>query len=231
MKNLAIPQIAKMPIEAQATDALREAIIHGVLHQGERIKEVDLSRHMNLSRATLRSALLQIAKEGLVIQIPYTGWQVISMNYRDVWELFTLRSSVERLAARILAETITTSGTAALQKAYAHLHAECLRGNAKKIAAADFALHKTIIDLTEHGRLISQYSLIEQQVRICIRSSDALIFDVNEIIEQHRPIVAAIINHEIDLAGDLSEQHNISEGIKLAEHMRATERHAVNGKV
>lgn len=220
MKNLAIPQIAKMPIEAQATDALRDAIINGVLHQGERIKEVELSKQMNLSRATLRSALMQIAKEGLVIQIPYTGWQVISMDHRDVWELFTLRSAVERLAARILAEKIDAIGTDALKKAYAHLETECQRGNGKKVAAADFALHKTIINLTEHSRLISQYALIEQQVRICIRSSDALIFDVNEIIEQHRPIVEAIISHDIELAGNLSEQHNISEGKKLAEHMR-----------
>lgn len=226
MKNLAIPQIAKMPIEAQATDALREAIVHGALQQGERIKEIDLSRQMNLSRATLRSALLQIAKEGLVIQIPYTGWQVISMNYRDVWELFTLRSSVERLAARILADKINAAGKGVLHKAYEHLRIECLRGNPKKIASADFALHKTIIDLTEHNRLINQYALIEQQVRICIRSSDALILDGNEIIEQHRPIVEAISIHDVDLAGHLSEQHNILEGDKLSEHMRLAEIHS-----
>ena len=226
MKNLAIPQIEKMPVEAQAACALREAIINGVLHQGERIKEVELSRQMNLSRATLRSALMQVAKEGLVIQIPYTGWHVISMHSHDVWELFTLRSSVERLAARILAENIDEGGSLILQKAYDRLHSECLRGNAKKIAAADFALHKTIFNLTEHSRLINQYSIIEQQVLTCIHSSDALIFDAKEIIEQHRPIVEAIIGHDIELAGQLSEQHNLSEGTKLAAYMREHEQTA-----
>lgn len=223
MKHLTIPQVARMPIEAQATDALREAIIHGALPQGERLKEVELAKQMNLSRATLRSALQQITKEGLVIQIPYTGWQVISMNWRDVWELFTLRSAVERLAAQIVAESINEEGIDALNKAFSHLQAQCQRGDAKKIAAADFALHKTIINLTDHSRLISQYSLIEQQVRICIRSSDDLIFDANEIIEQHKPIVDAIIHHDIELAGHLSEHHNLSEGKKLSEHMHNSE--------
>lgn len=220
MKRPSIPPITKMPIEAQAADAIREAIINGVLKQGERIKEIDLSQQMNLSRATLRSALQQIAKEGLVILIPYTGWQVISLDWRDVWELFTLRSAIERLAAHIVAEEIDEEGKKALLKAFDNLVTQYQRNDAKKIAAADFALHKAIINLTNNSRLIGQYALIEQQVRICIRSSDDLIIDPEEIIAQHKPIVDAIINGDRALAGELSEQHNLSEGKKLSEYMR-----------
>ncbi|MBO9102025.1 MULTISPECIES: GntR family transcriptional regulator [unclassified Rhizobium] len=218
-----ISPIVKMPIEVQATDALRDAIVNGGIAPGERITELQLSEEMGLSRATLRSALHQLAKEGLMTLIPYTGWSVISMTSVDVWELYTLRSAVERLAAQLVARAIDDRGTNVVQTAFASLVTACETANGSAIAAADFALHKAIIELTGHHRLIAQYGLIEQQIRISIRSSDALIASGHEIIEQHRPIVDAILGKNPELAGALSEQHNLTEGQKLSDHLRSRE--------
>ncbi len=221
MTRSKIQQVSKISMEAQAIDSIREAIVSGTFEQGERLKEIDLSAQMNLSRATLRSALQQVAKEGLITLVPYTGWQVVSLDANDVWELFTLRCGVERLATRILAEHITPIQSKTLHKAFDTLVTQCQKGDSKKIAQADFALHHTIINLTQHSRLIKQYAIIEQQVKICIRSSDDLIFDPIDIISQHEPIIKAIIGGNINLAGELSEQHNLSEGKKLADFIRS----------
>ncbi|ECT8481183.1 GntR family transcriptional regulator, partial [Salmonella enterica] len=48
-----------------------------------------------------------------------------------------------------------------------------------------------------------------------IRSSNDLIPDSGEILNQHKPIVEAILSGDIELAGRLSEEHNIEEGKKL----------------
>jgi DNA-binding GntR family transcriptional regulator len=223
LSRLKIPRVVKMPIEVQATDALRDSIVSGAIPPGERITEIQISEQMNLSRATVRTALHQLAKEGLLTLVPYTGWSVISLTAQDVWELYTLRSAVERLAAQLVAATINPVKAARLDEAFGKLVEECRRGEAVRIAEADFGLHKTIIGLAEHTRLAAQYKLIEQQTRMYIRSSDALVPAARKIIDQHRPIVEAIRSGDAGEGGRLSEEHNLVEGKKLSAHIKSLE--------
>ena len=227
MNRFAIPQIVKKPVEVQATDVLRDAIVTGAIPAGARVTEIQVSEQLNLSRATVRQAFRQLANEGLLNLVPYTGWTVLALSAHDVWELYTLRSAVERLAAQLLAKSLDDQKAARLGASYDALVKECGRGHAARIAEADFALHKEIIQLAGHSRLETQYALIEQQIRMYIRSSDALIPERESIIEQHKPIVDAILSHNADKAGRLSEQHNLTEGEKLSSHLKIAEE---NGK-
>lgn len=230
MNRPAIPRIVKMPVEARATDLLRDSIVNGTIPAGSRITEIQLASQLALSRATIRTALHQLVKEGLLILVPYTGWTVISLSSRDVWELYTLRAAVERLAAQLAAQAIDSAKSSRLNRAFDGLVKECRRGNASRIAEADFALHKTIIQMADHTRLDLQYALIEQQIRMYIRSSDALISDIDTIINQHRPIVDSIIAGDAEAAGHLSEQHNLTEGRKLTDHLSELEVKAEQAK-
>ncbi|WP_368738158.1 GntR family transcriptional regulator [Pseudomonas sp. SbOxS1] len=220
MTLLKVPKVVKRPAEVQAADVLRESIMSGKILPGARVTEVLLSEDMGLSRATVRAALHQLEKEGLTTLIPYTGWTVISLTTKDVWELYTLRSSVERLAAQLVATNIDASKRTRLNRHFQTLVDACQSEKPEKIAEADFALHKGIITLADHGRLLSQYEFIERQIRLYIRSSDSLIEDGETIVEQHRPFVEAILAGDAEAAGSLSEAHNLSEGKKLIDHLQ-----------
>ena len=223
MGRLRIPPVVKMPAEAQATDTLRDSIVNGTIPAGARVTEIQIAQQLNLSRATIRTALHQLAKEGLLNLVPYTGWTVLSLSSRDVWELYTLRSAVERLAAQLVAGSINSTKSSRLKWALDGLAKECTRGSPGRVAEADFALHKTIIQMSDHTRLASQYALIEQQIRMYIRSSDALVAEISTIIDQHQPIVDAILAGDAEASGHLSEQHNLTEGKKLSDHLRHIE--------
>lgn len=217
-----IHPIVKMPVEAQATEALRRYIIDGVIGPGERITEVRLSANMGLSRTTVRTALHQLAKEGLITQVPYTGWTVMALTAHDIWELYTLRAGLEGLAAKLAAERLSASDRNVLENAFARLVSACGTGDRLGVADADFALHEAIINLAGHSRLGSMYLLIGQQIRLYIRSSDALIPNAAEIIAQHRPIVDAILAGNAEAARALSERHNITEGERLMAFVKAS---------
>ena len=221
--TLNIPKIVKQSIGSQAVDVLRESIICGDIPAGSRITEIQIAEQMDLSRATVRAALHQLAKEGLTTLVPYTGWTVISLTPQDVWELYTLRSSLERLAAQLVASTLDAPKRSKIEAHYATLAQRCATADQRRIAEADFAFHKAIIDLAGHGRLKSQYEVIERQIRIYIRSSDSLIEEGQAIIEQHRPIADAILAGNVDEAGRLSEEHNMTEGRKLTSHLQSLE--------
>ncbi|NWE26490.1 GntR family transcriptional regulator [Pseudomonas gingeri] len=220
MSLLKVPKVIKRPAEVQAADVLRESIMSGTILPGARVTEVQLAEEMGLSRATVRSALHQLEKEGLTTLIPYTGWTVISLTPKDVWELYTLRSSVERLAAQLVAANMDDTRRKRLNRLMQVLVDACESDSPDKIAEADFALHKGIITLADHSRLLSQYEFIERQIRLYIRSSDSLIEDGETIVEQHRPFVNAILAGDARTAGALSEAHNLSEGQKLIDHLQ-----------
>ncbi|WP_232470966.1 GntR family transcriptional regulator [Caballeronia hypogeia] len=214
-----MPKVVKQSMGSQAVDILRESIINGDLPAGARITEIQLSEEMDLSRATVRAALHQLAKEGLTTLVPYTGWTVITLTPKDVWELYTLRSSLERLAAQLVASTLNDRKRQRIRTCFAALERSCASSNKRVMAEADFAFHKTIIELSEHGRLKDQYEVIERQIRIYIRSSDSLAETSEAIIEQHRPISVAILGEDVEEAGRLSEAHNMTEGKKLTAHL------------
>lgn len=213
----------------QAADSLRAAVIAAAIPLGSRITETQLSAEMGLSRASIRAALHQLSMEGLTTLVPYTGWAVVSFSSRDIWELYTLRSSLERLAARLLAAKLDENKAGKLKQAAEHLKSVCSSGNRNEIAEADFALHKTIVALAGHGRLERQYEKIECQIRLYINSSNSLIDETAAIYEQHHPIIEAILKKDVQQAGRLAEEHNECEGQKLCSHLFTLEQDAKQG--
>lgn len=230
MKNVSVGKVVKIPAEIQAADVLRNAIVDGLIAPGSRITEGELSEQMQLSRATIRSALHQLAGEGLTTLKRYAGWSVVQLSPSDVWELYTVRSSMERLATRLVTQTINAQAEAAINKALTNLERQCESPVWSKIADADFKFHKNIVELSGNGRLTTQYALIEPQIRMYIRSIDSLLFDPKAIAEQHRLIAKAIVAGDVASAGDLAEAHNLVDGEMLARHIAAQELRLVPAK-
>ncbi len=139
------------------------------------------------------------------------------------FELNVLRTrmldAAERLAAQLVASTLNSRKHETIRACFARLERDCVSANERVVAEADFAFHKAIIDLSEHARLKDQYEVIERQIRIYIRSSDALVENGEAIIEQHRPIAEAIMAGDVEEAGKLSEAHNLTEGKKLTSYL------------
>lgn len=221
-----IPKVQKLSAEVQAASALRHGILDGEIPPGTKLTEIRMAEQLGVSRATIRTAFHQLAQEGLIDQVPYTGWTVMSLSSHDAWELYTLRSSLEALAARLVATEISKKDASAalnkIERVFSTLESACLDGDRGRIAEADFALHRTVIDLAGHKRLAEQYTKVEQQIRIYISSSDALV-EPASIVEQHRPILEAFRAGDIDRAVQASVNHNEREGQKLVAHLAALE--------
>jgi DNA-binding GntR family transcriptional regulator len=215
--------VVKESAEAQAARILRQQILRGGIAAGSRLTEQQLSNDLAISRATVRTALHQLSQEGLILQIPYTGWAVVKLTARDAWELYTLRASLESLAARLAAISNDTAQRDLVAGAMWSLQKASRGKNLADAANADFALHQAIVNMSGHKRLIEQYRLVEQQVRMYIASSDGLMPNLKLLAAQHQPIVDAVLQQVPDEAARLAEAHNSSEGELLVAHLRAIE--------
>ena len=211
--------VDRRSLDRKAADILREQILSGQLPPGHRLIETRLASQLEVSRSTLRAALRALTHEDLVDQVAYTKWTVPEMSDRDAWELYTLRGSLEGLAARLAAQRRTPDSMSALQTAFARLVKAVGARRHRDVAEADLALHKTIVAISGHQRLIAQYRLLEQQMRRYIVLSNALIIDLRQMIAEHEPIVHAIANGESERADKLARDHNAPEVEKAAARL------------
>lgn len=223
---MALKKIQKHSAEKLAADAIREYILGGQIAPGARLTEIHLSERFALSRATVRGAMQRMVQEGLLVLLPYIGWEVMSITSHDAWELYTLRQSLEALAARLASERIDEKGKARLKAAYGKLVEASAARNLKDVSAADFELHRTIIELSSHTRLAQQYQFIEQQISLYIYWSDFMpsnesVYEV--VLDHHGPIVEAILYGDGDTAARLAAEHNIEAGLKLVRHLEKLE--------
>ena len=211
VKSARSVKVDRRSLDWRAADVLRTQILSGKLVPGQRITETALAAQLEVSRGTLRAALRSLAHEGLIEQVAYTKWMLPEFSNGDAWELYSLRSTLEGMAAHLAAQHRTANCALTLQAAFDRLVAAVASKRHARVAEADLALHKTIVSITGHQRLIDQYHLLEQQVRHYIVCSNALIMDLNQIVSEHEPIVRAIIAGKPDLAERLARAHNAPE--------------------
>lgn len=196
--------ISRHSLEEQATARIRERIVSGNLPLGERLVEAALAERYGLSRGTIRAALRRLVDEGLVHQVPYSGYRVVDFSEHDLWELYTLRGTLEALGARLAAGSITAEGGGRLRAAFDALMRAAEAGDLAETNRRDHELHMLIIRLSGNERLVQHYSRVENQFRayIALSSQD---FGAREIGESHRPLVDSICAGDAGGAARLAE--------------------------
>jgi GntR family transcriptional regulator, vanillate catabolism transcriptional regulator len=91
---------------SRATLGLRDLLLRGVLRPGQRIAEIPLSEKLGVSRTPLRLAFERLEHEGLVKQLPHSGFTPSEFSLTDIWDAIETRGILEGAAARLAAERL-----------------------------------------------------------------------------------------------------------------------------
>ena len=89
------------------TDELRSDILNGELPPGERLVELDLTRRYRCGRAAIRSALVELATEGLVNRQANRGATVRRISLQEAIQITEARAALESLIAAQAARLAT----------------------------------------------------------------------------------------------------------------------------
>ena len=89
---------------SQAVVRIREMILRGELAPGLRVAEAPLADRLGMSRTPVRQALPLLAQEGLLSEHETRGYVVRQFTARDIVDAIDMRSVLEGLAVRRVAE-------------------------------------------------------------------------------------------------------------------------------
>ena len=207
MNNLAVGKVKRQSLVEQTLELLRDSILTGGLPPGTRLLEIDLAKELGISRGTLREALRMLENEGLVESFPGRGSYVARLSERDIREVYSLRSLLEKEAVRLAIDNVTQDDIRQLQETLDRMIAAADRGDAAQVNQYDLQFHQTIWALAEHQRLQEVLEGILSQVRMYLTVNTQLYEDLATGIADHVQIMEAIRSRDRELAARNMGKH------------------------
>lgn len=93
-----------LSIREHAYIFLKKMILEGEFQAGDRLIERELATKLKISRTPIREALFRLESQGFVKTVPRKGVVVSNISEMEVFEVFTILSSLEVLAVKLAAQ-------------------------------------------------------------------------------------------------------------------------------
>ena len=207
-----------MSVTSTSYDALREAIVRGDIAPEARLVESEISTNFSMSRGAVRTALIRLEEEGLVVREPHRGARVRKVSDAEAVEILQARAVLEGLAVRVTAERIDREGAARLEALLAR-HRELLEGGDLLGASdANADLHAALLELSGHGtarrliRALNSQTVRYQYRTILIPGRPAA------SVAEHTAIVEAVVAGRPEEAEAAMRSHlfNVAQAVQRA---------------
>jgi DNA-binding GntR family transcriptional regulator len=214
------PLAVSIGLRKQACDAIKRAItemnIYG--HPLEiRLDERQLSQDLGMSRTPIREALSVLEQEGFVRSVPRRGLLVVRKSKREIVEMITVWAAIESMAARFAAPRATAQELSEL-RVLVDVFQEDPSEQISEYSQANMEFHKTIIRM---GGVELMTSLTDnlfihmRAVRAVTMTQDNR---AQRSIVDHRNIIAALEQHDADLAERLVREHTMGLAAHVEQH-------------
>ncbi|MHB9093164.1 MAG: GntR family transcriptional regulator [Eubacteriales bacterium] len=195
------------PLREIVFESLREAILNAMLKPGERLMEIQLAEEMGVSRTPVREAIRKLELEGFVVMIPRKGAYVAGISVKDIADVFEIRTALESLAAGLAAERITEEELEQLERILVKI-GECVTNkDLEQIIEIDTEFHDVLFKASRNERLVQIVSNLREQIQRFRTASLATPGRMKYAFEEHKKIVEAVSERNVELAQTLAREH------------------------
>ena len=153
-------------LRAQVKRQFLDQILAGRFQPGEKLVETALSTQLRVSRAPLREALRELVDQGILVSEPYKGFRVRPVSERDLKELYSMRTGLEKFAFTLVWPNRTEESLGNLDARYEGLMSIRSNGDQAEAIEREIAFHAWVYEATGNNLLIDHWSRLAQLVRI-----------------------------------------------------------------
>jgi len=197
-------------------EKIREDILNGRYATGDKLVEIKLADELGVSRTPVREALKQLELDGLVDNIPNRGVVVKGISKEDIDDILTIRLSIEGLVGQWAAERVTDQEIRELEEIYDLMEFYVTKGDVDKLFELNTKFHETLYHITKSRYLESVLNDFQLFIKTARNNSLRSEGRLKDTIEEHRIIVEAIKNHDVEATRNALIVHisNSNENIK-----------------
>ena len=199
--------IARSSLPQAAADRLRTLIIEGVLAPGTRLNERELSEQLGVSRTPLREAFRMLAADGLLVQLPNRGVQVVALSREDVRHAFEVMAGLEGLAGELAARNATESDLSALRILQSDMEAAHARADLPAYYRANRAIHDRISAIAANPVLTQMQHTLNVRLHALRFRSNLNRDKWDRAVAEHRSMLSALAARDGGALRDLLVRH------------------------
>lgn len=189
------------------TDAMREAILDGVLAPSTWLREDELAQALQVSRTPVREALRRLADEGLAVKTAHQGTVVAPLSLEDVLALYVVRENLEGLAARLAASRCPPGLVDALDTVNAAMRQSIEQQDVAGLARNNLSWHRALREATSNTYLARFLGQVEHAVRRLPTSTLETAGRAEEVLREHDEIARAIEARDPEAAERAAKAH------------------------
>ena len=199
--------MAKTNQTGMVYEKLKDRIERGVYSPAESLPEVELAREFDVSRNTIKKALLMLEADAYITLEPNKGAKVRSYSKQEVLEYLELRVELEGFIVRLAVEHIDKRTLEKLERIYEKMSACREANDLMGYSALNQQFHSLIYDACPNKAATGLLRHLKNQMRkyngktILVPGRDAHSY------EEHGKILAAIRAGDAAAAEACTRQH------------------------
>lgn len=156
----------KLTVQELVMEAVRNAILTGVIEPGARLRQEELADLFGTSRIPVREALRALEYEGLVTSEPHRGFTVTSLDADDIDEVYELRILLECQAVRLAIPLMTDEDLADLEDLFNKMQSA---PDPDEQLASRERFYTRLYSITGRPRLVALIARLRQEVARALR--------------------------------------------------------------
>lgn len=211
--------IARLTLPEAAAERLRTLIIEGVLPPGTKLNERELCERLGVSRTPLREAFRMLAGDGLLVQLPNRGAQVVVLSRDDVRHAFELMAALEGLAGELAVQRVTDDDLAYLRSLQVDMEAAHARHDLPAYYAINRTTHDRLNAIAANPILTHAFRTLNARLHALRFRSNLNVAKWNQAVAEHRDMIAALAARDGAALRDLLVRHLLAKQRAVLETM------------
>ena len=184
--------IARQALPEAAAERLRTLIIEGELAPGARLNERELSERLGVSRTPLREAFRMLAADGLLVQLPNRGAQVVALSRDDVRHAFEVMASLEGLSGELAAQQVTDADVELLRGMQTEMEAAHTRHDLPTYYRVNREIHDRINAIAGNPILTHTFRTLNTRLHALRFRSNLVPAKWDQAVAEHRFMLEAL---------------------------------------
>ena len=188
-------------------EELKKRIETGYYSPAESLPEIELANEYNVSRNTIKKALLMLEKDSFVSIEQNKGAKVRSYSKRELMEFLELREELEGFIIRLSVPCIDQEGIDKMRVLLKEMEECCRKADLLGYSSRNHAFHSTIYSYCPNRTTVDFTIRLKNQMRKYNSKTILIPGRDTSSLQEHRQILESIEKRDIQLAEEYMRRH------------------------
>lgn len=211
--------LIRLNLSDQIANRLRDMIVQNELAPGDRVREREVCKTLQVSRTPLREALHKLSTEGLIELIPNRGAVVTQPSAEEIADMLQVLGVLEAFAGERACDLISDTEIAEIKALQYEMLAAFSRQDRLQYFKLNQKIHLAIVKAAQSNTLLSLHTRLNARLYRIRYQSNLKNETWGGAVEEHDHILEALEHRDAEKLSTLLRSHLRSTWEKVSEFM------------